>query len=374
MGISEYFRVFGFAFVKTRFRRHIAGVRMFAFPYPLLLLAIWTGWLVIGDYVVLDSSVRQVLARGYDTTEGEIMRSQLGRGAFRRRGLDVGYSYSVNGLDYTGLRYRYDDRNGAFNYKSVTRAFPPGSTRTVYYNPANPADALLAPGLNGCDLLLALFAMPLNVATFMVWVAAFRSGRRRNGVAPAGGVRIFQHEGETRVRLACFSPLAAGFFGLAVAAIAAAMAIVFAAGFEPSLRLMSAVLILVVAAGMAAFLWTAQRHHSGRYDLRIHEPSQTLLLPPAGGRKEPWRVPRCEIVAVSMHRRVSHSPSGQHFSYVPALDCAAPNAERQFLPLLNWGWTEAKASAFAGWFSQQLGVPFKGIEEETQGASPLLHR
>jgi hypothetical protein len=334
---------------------------MFAFPYPLLLLAIWTGWLVTGDYVVLETSLRQVLADGYDTTVGEIMRSELGEGALRHRGLDIGYSYTVNGVDYTGLRYRYDDRNGAFDYKAVTKTAPPGSSQTVYYNPANPADSVLSPGLKGCDLLLALFAIPLNVVTFMVWIAALRSRRDRNHLAPAGGVQIFQHEGEMRVRLANFSPLAAGLFGLATTAFAAAIPIVFIVGFEPSLHLMSAILMLVAAAGLVAFLWTAQRQISGRYDLRIQEASQSLLLPPAGGRKEPLRVPRREIVAVSMHRRVSHSPSGQHFSYVPALDCAAPNAEPQFLHLVNWGWTEGKASAFGGWFSQQLGVPFKGM-------------
>jgi hypothetical protein len=347
---------------------------MFAFSYPLLFLAIWTAWLVTGDYVVVETSVCQVLAGGYDTTVGKITRSQVGQGAVRRRGLDLGYRYTVNGIDYAGLRYRYDDRNGAFNYKAVVKAFPPGSTQTVYYNPANPADTVLSTGLNGCDLLLALFAIPLNVATFMVWVAAIRARRQRHRLAPAGGVPIFRHPGETRVRLADFSPLAAGFFGLAVAAFAAAMPIVFAAGFEPSLRLMSAVLVLVAAAGLAAFVWTAQRHRSGCYDLRIQEASQTLLLPPVAGRKEPLRVPRREIVAVSMHRRVSHSPSGQHFSYVPSLDCAAPNAAPQFLPLVNWGWTEGKASAFAGWFSQQLGVPFKGVEDKAPAQAPLLNR
>jgi hypothetical protein len=347
---------------------------MWTFSYPLLLLGIWTGLLVTGDYAVLETSARQVRAGGFDATRGEIMRSELGQGEVRRRGVDVGYSYTVNGMDYTGLRYRYDDRNGAFDYKAVIRAFPPGSTQTVYYNPADPADAVLSPGLNGCDLLLALFAIPLNVVTFMVWIAAIRARHDRHRPAPAGGVRILQYEGETRVRLAEFSPLAAGFFGLAAAAFAAVIPIVFAAGFAPSLRLMSAVLILVAAAGLAVFLWTAQRHHSGCHDLRIYEASQTLLLPPAGGRKEPLRVPRGEIVAVSMHRRVSHGPSGQHFSYVPGLDCASPTAEPQFLDLVNWGWTEGKASAFADWFSQQLGVPFKGVEEETQAASPLLHR
>jgi hypothetical protein len=347
-------------------------VRISAFSYPLLLLSIWTGFLVTGDYVVLETSARQILAVRFATTEAEIMRSQLGQGAVRRRGLDINYSYTVNGRDYTGVRYRYDDRNGAFDYNAVTCAFPVGSEQTVHYNPANPADAVLSTGLSGCDLLLALFAIPLNILTFMVWVAAIRSRHQRNPLPPAGGVLIFQLAGETRVRLADFSPVAAGFSALALAAFAAAMLIVFADGFQPSLRLMSAVLILVAVAGLAAFVWATQLQRSGCYDLRIQEASQTLLLPPIVGRKEPLRVPRGEIIAVSMHRRISHSPSGEHFSYVPALDCVSPNAQPQFLPLVNWGWSEGKASAFAGWFSKELGVPFKGIQNEIPAESALV--
>ena len=347
---------------------------MFAFPYPMLLLATWTAWLVTGDYVVLETSTRQVLATRFATTTGEIMRSDLGYGAVRRRGLDVGYSYVVNGAKYTGLRYRYDDRNGAFDYKAVIDAFPPGSRQTIYYNPANPADTVLSPGLDGCDLLLTLFAIPFNVVTVMIWGAALRARRDFSRTAPAGGVRIIQHDGETRVRLADFSPLAAGFLGLAAAAFAAVFPLVFAAGFAPNLHVMFGVLILVAAAGVAAYLWMAQRHLSGRYDLRIDAASQSLLLPRTGGRKEPLRVPRSEIVAVSMHRRVSHNPSGQHFSYVPALDCAGLQTEPKLLDLINWGWTEGKASAFADWLSQQLAVPFKGIGTQTQAASPSRQR
>jgi len=276
----------------------------------------------------------------------------------------MGYSYSVKGMGYMGRQYRYDERNGAFDFRAITNAFPRGSRKMVYYNPANPADSVLSPGLMGCDLLLALFAIPLNIVTFAVWVAVMRARRGLRKQAPAGGVRILQQPGETCVRLAEFSPGAAGFFGLASVGCAAAMLVVSMRGFSPSSGLMSAAFLVVAAAGAAASLWTAQRQRSGRHDLRIRDASQTLVLPPVHGRKEPLLLARGEIVAVSVHRRVSHNASGQYFSYVPALDRAAVNAEPQSLHLVNWGWTEGKARAFAGWLSQQLGVRFNGLTQE----------
>jgi hypothetical protein len=344
--------------------RQIGTVRRFAFPYPLLLLAIWTGVLLAGDYIVLDTSVRQFRSRSFAATVGEITRSEMGHGAVSRRGIDIGYSYTVNGADYPGHRYRYDDRNGAFDYKAVTNAWPRGAKKIVYYDASNPAESLLDPGLKGCDLLLGIFAIPLNIATAAIWLAAFRASRESGRLKVAGGVRVFQDDRETRARLAQCSPLAAGFFGIAAAAFASAMLVVLAAGFAPGMGLMTAVLIAIAAAGAAAFFWTAQRHAAGHFDLRSHAASQTVAVPPAGGRKEVLLVPKGEIVAVALRRRVTRAPSGEYFSYVPALDRAVPGAEAQSLDLINWGWNEWKARAFAGWLSDQLGVPLKSMEDE----------
>jgi hypothetical protein len=82
-------------------------------------------------------------------------------------------------------------------------------------------------------------------------------------------------------------------------------------------------------------------------------------------------VPQGEIVAVSICRRVSRRPSGEYFSYVPALERAVPDAEPLSLPLTTFGWPEEKARALADWFSQELGVPFKFTKEETEAASPM---
>jgi len=323
----------------------------------------------MGDLVVLETSVRQYLSRGFAATTGEIIQCKLGRGALRSRGVDIAYTYMVGGVEYTGHRYRYDERHGAFDYAATARGFPAGARRRVYYNPANPADSVLNPGLDGCDLLLMLFGLPLNIATGAVWIAVVRAQRGPGRVAPAGGVRIIRSAGETRAQLTGLSPLAAGFFGVGAAAFAAVFPVVSLGGFAPSLELMTIVLGLVAGAGLGTFAWAARRNGSGRYDLRIDEATQTLTVPQSGRRKEPLTVPRGEIAAVSLRRRVSKTPSGNYVSYVPALDRAAPGSAPQPIELVTWGWTEGKARGFAEWLGGQLGVRCKGIEEESETAA-----
>jgi hypothetical protein len=347
-------------------------VRKFAFNYPLLLLVLWTGLMLTADYVVINTSVRQMRSRDFACTTGKIVESALGRSAIRRRGVDFRYNYTVNGVDYTGHRYRYDDRNAAFEYEDAAKAFPNWSARTVYYDAANPEDSLLDPGLDGCDLLLLLFAVPLTIATIALWAAIIQARRDRRGVGLAGGVRVWQDPGETRARLAEFTPLAAGGFGLAAAAFVSAFPVVAIGGFAPTLRLMLIIWMFVLGAGMGTFFWAMARLRSGNYDLRVSAAANTVTLPRAGGRIAPLTVPLGEIVAVSLLERVSKNPSGNHFSYVPALERAAPNAEAQPIKLVSMGWSEARALAFSHWLSQQLQVRFKGIQAEPQPADGNL--
>jgi hypothetical protein len=356
-------------FVRQPRLEYPGPVRKFAFNYPLLWLALWTALILSGDFVVLNTSARQLRSTHFASTTGRIIQSSIGRGAMMRRGFDVNYEFSVNGVVYVGRRYRYDDRNASFRYADATNAFPARTAHTVYYNSADPGDCLLDPGLDGCDLLLLLFALPLNVVTIAIWAAVFQARRERRPPGLAGGIRILQRPEEIRARLADYSPLAAGSYGLAAAAFVAVFPVVTMGGFAPSLRLMGAVWILVLATGSAAFAWAARGHYAGRFDLRIHSSAQTVTVPQTDGRAAPLTVPRREIVGVSMLRRVTRSPSGDHFTYVPALNRAA-NSGPQPLKLVTWGWSEKRARVFSQWLSDQLQVEFKGIESEPpSGAS-----
>jgi hypothetical protein len=328
--------------------------------YPLLLLVLWTGLVVAADYVVIDTSVRQALSVNFPYTTGKMVRSEMGVGAMSHRGVEIGYNYKVNGIEYTGRQYRYDDRNEAWEYSTAIDAFPRWSARKVYYNPKNPADSLLDPGMDGCDLLQLLFATPLNIVTLLLWVAVERSFKRRP--EPAGGVRILKKPGEIRAQLPAFSPAAAALGALAIASFFAAFPVVSIGGFAPTLGTMGVIWSVVLGITVAAFAITLKRNSSGNYDLRIDEKSRAVTLPERSGVR--LTLARDEIVGVCVERRTTKNLSGNHFSYVPTIDRAGAGIGGSQVKLVRWGWTEGKARAFAQWLGEQLGVEFKGVQGE----------
>ncbi len=342
----------------------MGAMRKSGIIYPLLLLACWTGLTAAGTYVLLETTARQHFALKYPTTQGKIVRSEVGRGAILRRGVEIEYNYTVVGMNYTGHRYRYDDHNAALEWNATVEDYPRWSMQKVYYNPKNPADALLEPGIDGSDLLLLLFSLPMNTLTFALWRAMITRWREKSRLRPAGGVRVVKQAGKTRVSLAEISAFEAGVYGMAAAAFVASFPVVIAGGFEPALRLIKTAWAVVLAAGSVVFVWRALMNWSGIYDLRLDEASQTVTLPQTAGRRQALAIARREISGVSMQRRVSKSPSGTHVSYLPALNRGGLDKETPTIKLITWGWSEEKARAFCQWFSQELGVEFKGVEEE----------
>ncbi len=329
--------------------------------YPLLLLVFWTGLMLTADSVEVATAVRQARSVDFASTMGKMVQSEMGKGAMSHRGVELGYNYTVNGISYTGHHYRYDDRNAAWEYRSAIDAYPRWSARKVYYNPNDPSDSLLDPGLDGCDLLLLLFATPLNAVTLALWVAFGRSRRARDLSEVAGGVPIVKRPGEIRAQLAAISPAGAALAALGAAAFFLAFPVVAIGGFKPTMTVLIVVWVSVLTVMAAVFVWTWKRNRSGAYDLRIDEVSRVVTVPQISGRRTPLTLAREEILAVSLQCRVTKTPSGDYFTYLPAIDRVAGESVTPTIDLLRWGWTEAKARAFGQWLSEQLGVELRGV-------------
>lgn len=340
-------------------------MRKSGYLYPLLVLAAWTILVVAGTGAMVIATWRQHLAESFPTTEGKIIKSEVGMGVIIRRGVEIEYNYMVAGKSYTGHVFRYDDHNISFEWQGTVELMPRWSARKVYYNPKNPADSVLNPGVDGGDLLQLLFALPINVFTFALWRAVMTRLRDKARLSqPAGGVQILKRPEEIRAVLAETSAIATGFVGMALAAFVAIFPVVIASGFDPRPQMMELAWAVVVAIGVAVYIWRAAKNWSGANDLRVDPNTKSVIVPRMPGHPKPLPIACKEISGVAVQRRVSTTPSGTYYSYLPALIRHGQAGSPQSIKLIDLGWSEEKASAFSQWLSKELGVDYKGVEDE----------
>lgn len=134
------------------------------FPLVFLVIGIgvllWTGWDVV-------SALR---SRRWPQVDGTIVVSDLQRskdseGGFMYRP-EVTYRYSIDGKEYTGSRTRYGDwlqLSWSKPAVKTVRRYAVGTAVAVRYDPRDPEDSVLEPGVHGvlfgCLVFGAMFAI-----------------------------------------------------------------------------------------------------------------------------------------------------------------------------------------------------------------------
>jgi hypothetical protein len=333
--------------------------------FVLVMLVCWTAVIAAADYFVLGTTVRQYLSGSFAQTRCEIVKSEVTthEGSLHS-GLTVEYAYAVNGKDYRGWRYRYDDAYSSIAGADVAQHIRKWTEHTAYYDPKNPANSVLATGVDGGDLMLILFAVPVNAVMVLLWSWGGAWLRESWRVPAAGGVRIRRRDGKIRVRLGGLSAPAAGVAAMGGAAFVATFPVVALIGLSPSMEAMEWIWMAVIAVAAAAFCWTTVRNASGKYDMLIDEQSQAITLPQTARRRQPVTFSRGEMAGVCLQRRVSRLSSGSFYSFLPALERREAGAGIKREAVAPCGWTEEKGRAFSEWLAGQLGVEFAGVVEE----------
>src|ERR1039458_237201 len=125
----------------------------------LLMLICWTALVAGADCLLLRTTVRQYRSKDFATSRCQIVSSEVTAQPMFHSGVSVEYAYTVQGKEYRGHRYRYDDGYASSPGGDVVQNLPKWSEHTVYYDPKNPADSILATGVQGGDLQLILFAL-----------------------------------------------------------------------------------------------------------------------------------------------------------------------------------------------------------------------
>ncbi|PZO50896.1 MAG: hypothetical protein DCF16_12335 [Alphaproteobacteria bacterium] len=183
---------------------------------------IWTAVTLGGDFFAVNAIRQQLRAEHFPTVTGvitqndiEITRSSKGGSNYTAR---LRFSYAVDGRAYVGDRHRYGSYAASAQHaEALASRYPVGAPVIVHFNPDDPADAILSPGIDGADVFVPFFLLPFNLILFgaVAWLAR--------------GKRPFDDPS------APISPLSAGISAFFVGWFVIVFTVAFASGFDPSL-------------------------------------------------------------------------------------------------------------------------------------------
>jgi uncharacterized protein DUF3592 len=246
-------------------------------------LAVWLiGWTVIVllfDGMAAVALVWQLRAMSFPTAPGVITHSGVKRSdnsdglSFR---LDIEYVYEVDGQRHVGTRYSYAEMGtNSHAWHDIQRELPVGAPVEVAYDPDDPDDSLLHPGLTGFHLFMVWFLTPFNVVMIGGWTALRHYSRR--AFDPASRRYVVTTPTGYRVRLP--SPTRGLLFGGTLLAITFFVSFVWAFGFgfnPPVAPAAWSYLAAVVVAGFVAM-------RSRRRRLEIDEAARSIRIRNASG-------------------------------------------------------------------------------------------
>jgi hypothetical protein len=271
---------------------------------------------------------RQYQSQAYSSVKGEVLSGTVtqwtgSKGTVHYRP-SFSYRYQVNGQTYQGRRYRYDGHPSFYKEaeaNQVVAAHPNGSEIDVYYNPSNPADAVLSTGLDTAD-----WGIPFTFGaiTYLLLSVSIKLGKAIDwpGKASpvAGGVRMIDDRMTIRVRLPRY---------LAGAMCSSVAVILFLiAGFiiqivpinSPPITTGLLTLIGISIVSMTVYFWLRRRVESGSQDLVIDEGAQMIELPLTYWRKQKTTLTFADVQSITVDKVMRRRKPGANSLYFVKLE------------------------------------------------------
>jgi hypothetical protein len=239
------------------------------------LTCVFLGYLIYGTY-------NQWRSEWFSSTAGTVEKIEITNNSHSdggtTQGIDIVYSYHVKGRGYSASQLRYEAGSSNDSWASdMMRQFPAGSHPTVYYNPSNPAEAVLIRGIQGEDLFLALFLTPFTVVMLGIWAAFAYSFRKPTGFS---GLRVIEEGTITRIRPAHWLAVVAAAASLGLCAFISMF--IVAAGFggcHPPLNVITVVWEFVLGISPLVGVGTWLYIRSGRRDIILNILGRTVTAP-----------------------------------------------------------------------------------------------
>jgi len=301
---------------------------------------------------------RQWMARDFPATEGTVSssatRSHATGPGVSGYSLAIQYEYTVGGTVYHGDRFRYDLSAKPGAAEDETKFWPKGRKIAVYYNPREPQDSLLAPGIAKDDAFDLIKLTLINAAALLLvfWIWAQKRRLRNDQNETVGGVELIGQAGKICARLPHASPTFIAFIAFSISwvvggfisCVSVTDGLYFQAVGPTGVTV---IWLLTICAAITPVLIRRHRIRAGRYDLVIDETGTVIDLPPTCGRKERRRIPFDQIQVIGM--AVHEMPKGE--VYVPALEIAGDITTHEGLTVMK---DREQALRFIAWLRQKL--------------------
>ena len=137
---------------------------------------------------------RAQASTGWPSASGKVIKSSVEREESSYQA-EILYEFTVSGTTYNGNRVAYGDygSNRPTHARRIVNRYPKGKKVTVYYQPDDPGECLLEPGLKlQAFLMPAMGLISLLVGGVAAGIAVSNAWKRRRpeqGTEPAGQTR-----------------------------------------------------------------------------------------------------------------------------------------------------------------------------------------
>jgi hypothetical protein len=328
------------------------------YAFLTIFALFWSAIVLMFDGLMGHNMFKQFESRHYAVTAGKVIHSEVKTHRGSKGGTSyeavINYRFELGGQSFFGSRLRYNKgSSSSLTANSIVDVRPVGATVQVFYDPENPHDSLLFPGLDGSDFMMVLFLTPFNAIMlgFWTWIGSWL--RRRLFRQVAGGVKIISDTRFTRVQLPQYGAIVWGLATTGALAFVSVFVVGFSTNMQPSFPLSLSTLSVVYLAGVGVYLWQWLKIHSGIDDLVINHSARTLDLPQTYGRKQRMTVNIIDVLSLTVEKLMHYSnKGGTSYTYALTLHLAGPEPGEQ--KLADWP-DKARADDFADWLRKQLG-------------------
>jgi len=324
---------------------------------------IWTLLILGFDSFIFYGVIRQIQAISYSTVTGTVASSKVsyhtGSKGGTTYGVEIDYTYEINGRPYAGNRYCYlqgssSDSKWAFDAVRDHRA---GAKTHVFVNPSDPADAVLVSGIQRPQVMLLLVSTPFNLIMLFFLIAGIKLMSSKLSGDPLAGIRHFKAGLRNNVRLPSSTPLYAGMLTAGVVSfVAMFLAIIFSKRMPLTMQTLELVWLAMALAGSVAFILRWMRLSSGVEDLIVDEGYRNVTLPQTFQRKETLTVSFDEISGVVLETTYSPKGGTYYYAHLQFKDESRETLVRSQIPGIP--------SELVQWLSKQFGWPVIATEIE----------